>query len=166
MDGSDDRIAETMTTRIVLKINLCWLPRRGPIGLVLLIAKIDVATVPIRGCIVVSVARKASQSSIAIKRIATCSIGDDPNKVVCAKVVDPRLWCIRAKNNVLSPRIIESTESQEGSPSAAPREIPGTKVLSQLIHLRHMCNANSKENCIVESWHRDLHPMGLFITAI
>ena len=114
----DGGVAHAVTARILLQFVLRGLPGGGPEfarGIAAsIIAKINVASAQIEGSVVVAVARDAAQARVAVKRIATGSIGDDAEVGLAAEVVDPRQRRIGLSDYVLAVLIVEVPVFHEG----------------------------------------------------
>ncbi|MNG32663.1 hypothetical protein D3C84_1187330 [compost metagenome] len=60
--------------------------------------------------VVVAIARQTAKPCIAVEAVAASRIGDKAEESLIAQVVNPRIRCLRSRNNIFFVRIIEITE--------------------------------------------------------
>ncbi len=103
----NDGVARPMTTGIAVEHGTSRLPRRRPEVLAVVVAQIDITPAHVQRDIVVAIASQAAQPRIAVERIAAGSIGNDPEVVFAAQIINPGQRRIRARNHVLAVVVVE-----------------------------------------------------------
>ncbi len=111
------KTAVTDAVAALIGIQFCFyglpagIPHRIPVFYV------KILPVHVTGYIIITVTGQAQQLCILIKSITTAGIGNQAEKIITAKVVDPGKRCFRGSDHVLTVRIIEMTKFHIFSPS-------------------------------------------------
>ena len=76
-----------MTALILIKFSLYGRPSGIPDSTV--VVDVEITSAHIKGYVVIAVSRDPAEPCILIERITTCSVGDQREKSLITKIVDP-----------------------------------------------------------------------------
>jgi hypothetical protein len=112
--GADDRVPHPVTASVVLEIRSHGLPRRRPVLAVRPVEHIEVAPPRVGRDVVVPVARQPPEASVTVEGVPPCRVGDDPEVLLAAEVIDPRQRRVRTRDDVLASLVVEVAEPRQG----------------------------------------------------
>ena len=119
--GPDHRVPETVAAAVVLHLRSGGLPRRRPEVAARRVAQVEVPPAGIGGTRVVAVSREPAHPGVTKERVAARGVGDDPEEVLAAEVVDPRQRRVGSRDHVLASRVVELSEARHRPSSRVVR---------------------------------------------
>jgi len=102
-----------MAAGVTVQFGLCWLPAGVPHRIAIL--DIDMVAVHIQRGAVVAVTGQPAQPRIAVKAVAAGCVGNQTEKILTAKVVDPGQRGLRGGDDVLFVLVVKMSESHNAS---------------------------------------------------
>ena len=104
----DNCVAHTVTAYILIKLSLYGRPAGIPYSAV--IVYVEIASACICGNVVVTVTCDSCQTSVLIEAVSACCVGNKAEKVLCSKIVYPRIRGFGRCDNILLGSVIKETE--------------------------------------------------------
>jgi hypothetical protein len=115
---ADDRVAQAVAAAIVVELGPRGLPRRRPELFAVPVTDVQVAATGVRRNPVVAVAGQPSEPGITVERVAAGGVGDDPEELLAAEVVDPWERGVRLRDDVFASLVVELSETRQRSSSS------------------------------------------------
>ena len=94
-----------MAALILVKLCLDRRPSRIPYRTV--VVNVEITSAHIQRYVIVTVTCDSSESGVHIEAVAACSVRDQGEKALIAKIVDPGEWCFGCRDDVLACGIIK-----------------------------------------------------------
>ena len=129
----EDGVAQTMATGVAVQLGLGGLPAGVPHRVAVL--DVDVVAVHVQRGAVVAVAGQAAHPGVAVKAVAARRVGDQTEKVLAAKVVDPGQGCLRGSDDIFLAIVIEMTEFHKCFLLEQQPERPAASLLRKRLRL-------------------------------
>jgi hypothetical protein len=110
---ADDGVAEAVTAAIVLELGVRRLPGRRPEVPAVPVPQVQVPATGVERDAVVAVAGQPAESGVAEERVAAGRVGDDPEVLLAAQVIDPGQRSVRLRDDVLAGLVVEVAEARQ-----------------------------------------------------
>ncbi len=107
---ADRGVAHAVSALVVVHLAADRLPAGTPIGAGVVVAHVDVAAADVEGGVVVAVAGQTPQTGILVERVAPGGVGDEPEIVFRAEIVDPGQGRVRPRDDIFPSRVVEPSE--------------------------------------------------------
>jgi hypothetical protein len=98
-----------MTALVFVQWRLAGFPSGIPY--ILSVIDVEIAAAVIHGNAIVTIAGNAAELGVFEERVAPGGIRNQGKEVFIAKIVNPRPWCFRISNDILTMGIVEVTIS-------------------------------------------------------